>query len=48
MTFEESTGGTAIREARSKPSPANRDAESIWARRVEDYRRHVVDLQNKY
>jgi hypothetical protein len=47
MTFEESTGGTAIREARHKTSPANRDAESVWARRVEDWRRHVVDLQNQ-
>src|SRR6266404_2960946 len=48
MTFEDSAGGTAIREARTKSSPGNRDSESIWARRVEDYRRHVVDLQNNF
>ena len=48
MTSEKSTGGMAIREARRKTSLASRDAESVWARRVEDYHRHVVDLQNKF
>src|SRR5437763_10539211 len=48
MNIKESTSGTAVQEVRSETSPANRDADSIWARRVEDYRRHVVDLQNKY
>ncbi len=48
MTIDESSSSTAIRDAGSKTSPANQDDESIWARRVEDYHRHVVDLQNKW
>ncbi|MFN8007323.1 MAG: hypothetical protein U0V70_09925 [Terriglobia bacterium] len=47
MTNDESAGRTAIREEVSPSSPANLN-ESIWTRRVEDYHRHVVDLQNKW
>jgi len=47
MILEESTGGTAIRETTRESPTTDLKAESIWARRVEDYHRHVVDLQNR-
>jgi hypothetical protein len=47
MNYQQSGENTAVQEARAKAVQAAQNGESVWARRVEDYLRHVKDLQNK-
>jgi hypothetical protein len=47
VSYEKSTARAANRGVEGKLPQATGSRGSIWARRVEDYSRHVRDLQNK-